>query len=312
MLLHVIHETRYDYAPAVKTAQHMAHLKPAHNARQQVLKHALVISPAPAQRSEASDVYGNTRAFFSLQSAHEVLKVVAESLVATSAAAAPGNKIPWEEAREHLRYHRAAEYDPAAEFAFASPHVPRHDNFLAYARPSFTSGRPLLEAAHDLMERIHSDFVYEPQATDVSTPAQEALEMRRGVCQDFAHVMLACLRSLGLPARYVSGYLLTEPAPGRPRLVGSDASHAWVSIYLPGTDGSGEWSDLDPTNSRAPGEDYVVLAIGRDYSDVSPIRGVIHGGARHELHVAVTVTPVETDAASPTISAPSPHHKGSP
>jgi transglutaminase-like putative cysteine protease len=312
MLLHVIHETRYDYAPAVKTAQHMAHLKPAHNARQQVLKHALVISPAPAQRSEASDVYGNTRAFFSLQSAHEVLKVVAESLVATSAAAAPGNKIPWEEAREHLRYHRAAEYDPAAEFAFASPHVPRHDNFLAYARPSFTSGRPLLEAAHDLMERIHSDFVYEPQATDVSTPALEALEMRRGVCQDFAHVMLACLRSLGLPARYVSGYLLTEPAPGRPRLVGSDASHAWVSIYLPGTDGSGEWSDLDPTNSRAPGEDYVVLAIGRDYSDVSPIRGVIHGGARHELHVAVTVTPVETDAASPTISAPSPHHKGSP
>jgi transglutaminase-like putative cysteine protease len=312
MLLHVIHETRYDYAPAVKTAQHMAHLKPAHNARQQVLKHALVISPAPAQRSEASDVYGNTRAFFSLQSAHEVLKVVAESLVATSAAAAPGNKIPWEEAREHMRYHRAAAYDPAAEFAFASPHVPRHDNFLAYARPSFTSGRPLLEAAHDLMERIHSDFVYEPQATDVSTPAQEALEMRRGVCQDFAHVMLACLRSLGLPARYVSGYLLTEPAPGRPRLVGSDASHAWVSIYLPGTDGSGEWSDLDPTNSRAPGEDYVVLAIGRDYSDVSPIRGVIHGGARHELHVAVTVTPVETDAASPTISAPSPHHKGSP
>jgi transglutaminase-like putative cysteine protease len=190
--------------------------------------------------------------------------------------------------------------------------VPRHDNFLAYARPSFTSGRPLLEAAHDLMERIHSDFVYEPEATDVSTPALEALEMRRGVCQDFAHVMLACLRSLGLPARYVSGYLLTEPAPGRPRLVGSDASHAWVSIYLPGMDGSGEWSDLDPTNSRAPGEDYVVLAIGRDYSDVSPIRGVIHGGARHELHVAVTVTPVETDAASPTISAPSPHHKGSP
>jgi transglutaminase-like putative cysteine protease len=312
MLLHVVHETRYNYAPPVKTAQHMAHLKPAHNARQQVLKHALVISPAPAQRSEASDVYGNTRAFFSLQSAHEVLKVVAESLVATSAAAAPGNKIPWEEAREHMRYHRAAAYDPAAEFAFASPHVPRHDNFLAYARPSFTSGRPLLEAAHDLMERIHSDFVYEPQATDVSTPALEALEMRRGVCQDFAHVMLACLRSLGLPARYVSGYLLTEPAPGRPRLVGSDASHAWVSIYLPGTDGSGEWSDLDPTNSRAPGEDYVVLAIGRDYSDVSPIRGVIHGGARHELHVAVTVTPVETDAASPTISAPSPHHKGSP
>jgi transglutaminase-like putative cysteine protease len=310
MLLHVVHETRYDYAPAVKTAQHMAHLKPAHNARQRLLKHELVISPAPAQRSEAADVYGNTRAFFSLQSAHEVLKVVAESLVATSDAAAPHNKMPWEEAREHLRYHRAAAYDPAAEFAFASPHVPRHDNFLTYARPSFTSGRPLIEAAHDLMQRIHSDFVYEPEATDVSTPALEALEMRRGVCQDFAHVMLACLRSMGLPARYVSGYLLTEPAPGRPRLVGSDASHAWVSVYLPGEEGPGQWADLDPTNSRAPGKDYIVLAVGRDYSDVSPIRGVIHGGARHELHVAVTVTPVQSGA--PTISAPSLHHKGSP
>jgi transglutaminase-like putative cysteine protease len=312
MLLHVLHQTRYDYAPAVKTAQHMAHLKPAHNDRQRLLKHALSISPTPAQRSEAADAYGNTRSFFSLQSAHEVLSVVADSLVATSAAPVPESRMPWEEAREHLRYHRGAAYDPAAEFVFASPHVPRHDDFLAYARPSFTGGRPLLEAAHDLMERIHGDFVYEPEATDVSTPALEVLEMRRGVCQDFAHVMLACLRSLGLPARYVSGYLLTEPAPGRARLIGSDASHAWVSIYLPGEQGTGEWTDLDPTNGRATGEDYVVLATGRDYSDVSPIRGVIHGGARHELHVAVTVTPVEPDAASPTISAPSPYLEGSP
>jgi transglutaminase-like putative cysteine protease len=298
MLLHVVHETRYDYAPPVKTAQHMAHLKPAHNARQQLLEHELVISPTPAQRSEAADVYGNTRAFFSLQAAHDVLKVVAESLVATSAPPAPQSNMAWEDAREHLRYHRGAAYDPAAEFVFASPHVPRHDNFLAYARPSFTPGRPLLEAAHDLMERINSDFVYEPEATDVSTPALEALEMRRGVCQDFAHVMLACLRSLGLPARYVSGYLLTEPAPGRKRLVGSDASHAWVSIYLPGGQGPGAWTDLDPTNRRARGEDYVVLATGRDYSDVSPVRGVIRGGTKHKLRVAVTVTPVDAAAAA--------------
>src|SRR6185369_4437164 len=276
MLLHVVHETRYDYAPPVKTAQHMAHLKPAHNARQQLLQHEFVISPAAAQRSEAADVYGNTRAFFSLQSAHDVLKVVAQSLVATSAPLAPQSNMAWEDAREHLRYHRGAAYDPAAEFAFASPHVPRHDN----------------------LERIHDDFVYEPEATDVSTPALEALDMRRGVCQDFAHVMLACLRSLGLPARYVSGYLLTEPPPGRKRLVGRDASHAWVSIYLPDGQGPGAWTDLDPTNRRAPGEDYVVLATGRDYSDVSPIRGVIHGGARHELHVAVTVTPVDAAAAA--------------
>jgi transglutaminase-like putative cysteine protease len=161
------------------------------------------------------------------------------------------------------------------------------------------------------MERIHADFIYEPEATDVSTPALEALKMRKGVCQDFAHVMLACLRSVGLPARYVSGYMLTQPRPGEPRLVGCDASHAWVSLYVPGRDGPGEWTDLDPTNCRSPGDDYVVVASGRDYSDVPPLRGVIHGGAKHQLHVAVTVKPAEDKAASPTIPALSPHNEGS-
>jgi transglutaminase-like putative cysteine protease len=303
MLLHVVHETRYTYVPAVKTAQHMAHLKPAHNAQQQVLSHRLTVTPTPAQHSEAIDVYGNTRAFFSLKSRHEELKVVAESLVATSEPGAVDDAMSWEEVRERLRYHRSAAYDPAAEFAFASPNVPRHANFLDYARPSFGADRPLYQAAHDLMQRIHADFEYEPEATDVSTPALEALEMRRGVCQDFAHIMLACLRSLGLPARYVSGYLLTEPPPGKARLVGADASHAWVSIYLPAADGPGRWADLDPTNDRAPGDDYVTLATGRDYSDVSPIRGVLHGGANHKLRVAVTVTPVEQPAQD---AAPAP------
>ncbi len=306
MLLHVTHETRYDYAPVVKTAQHMVRLKPADNALQRLLSHQLKISPAPAQQSEAIDVYGNTRAFFGLQTRHEKLQVVAQSLVETSAPAVPVSDMSWEEARERLRYHRAAAYDPAAEFAFASPHVPRHAEFLTYARPSFTPGRPLLEATGELMKRIHADFEYETEATDVSTPVLEALQMRKGVCQDFAHIMLACLRSLALPARYVSGYLLTEPPPGKPRLVGSDASHAWVSVYVPGDGGPGAWADLDPTNNRAPGEDYVTLATGRDYSDVSPVRGVIHGGANHTLHVAVTVRPVDPahrDAtAAPTIA----------
>jgi transglutaminase-like putative cysteine protease len=235
--------------------------------------------------------------------------VVADSVVATCAAAVPTSAVSWEEVRERLRYHRGGAYDPAAEFVFASPHVPRHDSFLAYAQPSFTPGRPLLQAARELMERIHADFVYEPEATDVSTPALEALAMRRGVCQDFAHVMLACLRSLALPARYVSGYVLTQPSPGTARLAGSDASHAWVSVYLPSHDGAGEWADLDPTNCRSPGEDYVVLATGRDYSDVSPVRGVIHGGARHELHVAVTVAPAEGRAYN---SSPHPPNESSP
>ncbi len=299
MLLHVVHETRYDYAPSVKTAQHMAHLKPADNASQRLLQHELSIEPEPAQRSEAIDVYGNTRSFFSLQTRHEELKVVAQSLVSTSAPRAPQHAMSWEDARERLRYHRDAAYDPAAEFVFTSPYVPRHENFLVYARPSFTPGRPLLEAATELMERIHGDFEYDPEITDVSTPALEALQLRKGVCQDFSHVMLACLRSLGLPARYVSGYLLTSPPPGRPRLVGSDASHAWVSIYLPNADGPGEWTDLDPTNDRPPGDDYVTVATGRDYADVAPVRGVLHGGANHQLHVAVTVTPVEEPAPAP-------------
>ncbi len=298
MLLHVLHETVYDYVPTVRTAQHMAHLKPLDNAQQKLLSHHLTIDPVPAQQNEAVDVYGNTRAFFSLQAAHESLRVVADSTVSTSAPPPLQSVVPWEEVRERVRYHRGARYDPASEFAFHSPYVPRDEAFVAYAQPSFTPGRPLLEAARELMERIHTDFEYETTATDVNTPALEALELRKGVCQDLAHVMLGCLRSLGLPGRYVSGYLLTEPPPGQPRLVGSDASHAWAAIYLPGDSaGTGHWADLDPTNNRAAGEDYVTLAIGRDFSDVSPMRGVIHGGASHTLRVAVTVTPLPLERA---------------
>jgi transglutaminase-like putative cysteine protease len=305
MLLHVVHETAYDYAPPVRSAQHMAHLKPANGDWQQLLSHPLTIEPAPLLQTESVDVYGNTRAFFSLRARHETLKVVSDSRVVTRSRPEPPAGPPWDQVRERMRYHREAHYDPAAEFVFASRYVPRHADFIAYAAPSFSAGRPLLDAARELMERIHEDFTYEPQATDVNTPALEALALRKGVCQDLAHVMLGCLRSLGVPARYVSGYLLTEPPPGRPRLLGADASHAWVSVYLPG-DGTaaGSWVDLDPTNCRSAGEDYVTLATGRDYSDVSPIRGVIHGGAHHTLRVAVTVTPVEE--AAPTIADPLP------
>lgn len=295
MLLRVVHETRYDYTPAVKTAQHVAHLKPARTPHQRLLAHRLQVEPAPALCTESTDVHGNARSFFSLQAVHERLHVLADSLVSTTARALPADAgaMAWDAAREHMRYHRAARYDPAAEFLFASPYVPRDEAFAAYARPCFTPGRPLAEAARALMARIHADFEYEAAATDAGTPALEALALRKGVCQDFAHVMLACLRSLGLAARYVSGYLLTEPPPGQARLVGSDASHAWVSVYLPRENGAGDWLELDPTNDRAPGEDYVVLAAGRDYSDVSPLRGVIQGGAHHTLRVAVTVAPAE-------------------
>lgn len=303
MLLHVVHETAYDYVPLVRTAHHMAHLKPVDNGRQRLLAHRLAIEPQPARRSETVDVFGNTRTFFSLPYAHDGLRVVADSLVSTVPAGEPATDAPWQEVAERMRYHRGARYDAAAEFAFASPYVPRDGAFFGYAQASFAEGRPLLEAARDLMARIHADFEYAPAATDVNTPALEALALRRGVCQDLAHVMLGCLRTLGLPARYVSGYLLTQPPPGRPRLVGSDASHAWVSVYVPGADGAGCWVDMDPTNDRAPGEDYVTLAIGRDYGDVSPVRGVIHGGSHHTLRVAVTVAPAEAGATE-TADAP--------
>ncbi len=321
MLLRVIHETVYEYAPAVSNAQHMAHLRPIGTSGQRLLEHSLRIDPAPAQCVERVDAFGNTRAFFSLPFSHESLRVRAESLVETDgtadaqppAEAGPGPA--WEAVRDRLRYRRGAAYEPAAEFAFASPHIPRHADFVAYAAPSFAPGRPLLEAAQDLMSRIHADFTYAPAETDVGTPALEALAMRRGVCQDFAHIMIACLRGLGLAARYVSGYLLTQPPPGQPRLVGCDASHAWVSVWLPAAAGedagagtcdagaAGRWHDLDPTNDRAPGEDYVTLAVGRDYADVSPLRGVIHGGARHILRVAVTVAPADEVLEEPGLSA---------
>ena len=296
MQLQVTHETLYDYTPAVLLSQHIVYLTPVQDAHQRLLQHRLLIAPSPPQVQAARDTWGNTRHHFSLAASHTSLRIVAESRVQTLPVTAPRNPITWEAARERMRYHRDAAWDPASEFGFASPYVPRHQDFAAYAMPSFTPQRPLLEAARDLASRIHRDFEYRPQATDVGTPALQALALRQGVCQDFAHIMLGCLRSLGLPARYVSGYLLTEPPPGQPRLVGSDASHAWVSVYLPAQapGEAGVWADLDPTNDRPPGEDYITLAVGRDYGDVSPVRGVIHGGASHHLRVAVTVTPAPT------------------
>lgn len=296
MKLQVTHETRYDYEPAVETAQHMAYLQPLDNRHQQLVRHSLQISPQPEQISQTRDVFGNARCFFSLQTPHTQLRVVAQSVVCTRALAPPASRVTWEQTRELLRYQSGARFDAAAEFVFPSPFCPRHAEFLAYAQPSFSAGTGVLAAAQDLMRRIHRDFVYESQSTQINTPALQALAQRKGVCQDFAHIMIACLRAMGLPARYVSGYLLTQPAPGTVKLQGSDASHAWCAVYVPDLPQEARWYDLDPTNNRcgwhSPGEDYVTLATGRDFSDVSPIRGVIHGGASHTLFVGVTVEPV--------------------
>lgn len=293
MKLQVTHETRYDYVPAVETAQHMAYLRPLTSHCQTLLSHTLTISPAPEKVSQTVDVFGNTRSFFSLQTPHRQLRVVAHSVLVTNPQPVPESRITWEQTRELFRYQSGARLEPATEFVFPSPFCPRHADFYAYAQPSFAPGVGVLAAAQDLMRRIHTDFIYESQSTEINTPALQALAQRKGVCQDFAHIMIACLRAMGIPGRYVSGYLLTQPPPGTVKLQGSDASHAWCAVYVPDLPAGQRWCDLDPTNNRggwhSPGGDYVTLATGRDFSDVSPIRGVIHGGSSHTLYVGVTV-----------------------
>jgi transglutaminase-like putative cysteine protease len=305
MLLEITHDTHYSYDPNVEIAQHFAHLKPASTGSQQVLKTEIQVNPKPAWSEENLDNYGNICTFFSLQNRHSELSIVAKSLIETNGnvyiGPKPEDTPPWEAVREYFRYHSNTKWDAASEFLFTSPFIALRPEFAEFARANFTNGRPILEAAIDLTQRIYGEFHYVSKSTDIGTPALEALAKREGVCQDFAHILIASLRSIGLPAKYISGYILTNPPPGQARLIGGDASHAWVSVYVPSIDENGQlssglWCDLDPTNNRwgyeTPGEDYVHLAQGRDYADVSPIRGVIHGGADHTLDVAVTVMPI--------------------
>ena len=306
MLLEITHDTHYSYDPNVEIAQHFAHLKPASMGSQRVLKTEIEVSPKPSWSEESIDNYGNIFTFFSLQNRHSNLSIVAKSLIETLSDIITGPKPEdtpaWELVREYFRYHSNTKWDAASEFLFTSPFIALRPEFAEFARANFTTGRPILEAAIDLTQRIYGEFHYVTKSTDIGTPALKALEKREGVCQDFAHILIASLRSIGLPSKYISGYILTNPPPGQPRLIGGDASHAWVSIYVPSIDANsqlstGLWCDLDPTNNRwgytTPGDDYVHLAEGRDYADVSPIRGVIHGGADHILDVAVTVRPIE-------------------
>ena len=293
-ILDITHETVYEYGARVEVAQHIAHLRPRATASQQVERAALDVEPTPAHWTRDGDVHGNARDAFSLYSPHEALKVVARSRVvlgsAAARAAADGPSAGWEQTAAACVYRAGAPFEPACEFVFESPFVPRLEALQAYAQPSFPAGRAVLDGADDLMRRIHADFAYDGEATEVHTPLSEVMRLRRGVCQDFAHVMIGALRSLGLPARYVSGYLLTEPPPGMPRLLGADASHAWVSAWCP----QAGWVDFDPTNAVWPGQQrgHVTLAWGRDYGDVMPLRGVIRGGGAHRLSVAVSVLPV--------------------
>ncbi len=296
MRLDITHDNRYRYVPQVQPAQHVAHLQPADTPCQKVIGHWMQVEPQ-ALVLHSIDAFLNHRAYWALMHPHEGLRVLARSQIETHTIDAASASRSWESVREHFRYRSGQAGDLHSGFVFGSHHAPVHEAFAAYARSCFAPGKPLQEAATELMRKIHSDFTYASQSTDVHTPALQALQARRGVCQDFAHILIACLRSLGLAARYVSGYLLTQPPEGQERLIGADASHAWASVYLPELADSacGGWFDLDPTNDRCgfgtPGEDYVVVAWGRDFADVSPLRGVLQGGQSHTLKVGVNVEP---------------------
>lgn len=290
MRLQVVHRTAYSYGDPVSTSQHQAHLAPRSLPHQRPVSHEVVIRPTPSTFRERSDGFGNRTLYFSLREPHRTLEIVAHSVVDLNApdpVSLEGSAV-WEQVRDRLRTDRRRDVLDAYALSFDSPHVRATPALSDYAAPSFAAGRPMLEAVRDLVRRIHADFVYDPQATDLSTPLPEVMRRRRGVCQDFAHVALGCLRAVGLAGRYVSGYLLTRPPPGRPRLQGADASHAWIAAFVPDLG----WVDFDPTNDLVPGDEHVTVAWGRDFADVTPVRGVIQGGGKHGLEVAVDVTPV--------------------
>lgn len=301
--LSVAHATRYDYSRPVSQAQHVACLQPLTDEGQRLAAFALEVSPEPSHHSTHWDTHGNCRANFAIQVPHTQLRVVARSEVhlrpryrGLTPAASPS----CEAVRAQLRYRAQAPFQPAGEFALASPYVPMLAALRDYAECSLRPDRPLAEAALELMRRIHEDFAYAPASTEVSTPLLNVFEQRKGVCQDFAHLMLGCLRAWGLAARYVSGYLLTQTAPGEVPWVGADASHAWVSVWIPGLGlpQAGDWLDLDPTNHCVPDLQHVRVAQGRDFGDVTPLRGVIRGGGEHTLQVHVTTTLLPDDGPS--------------
>ncbi len=295
------HTTLYDYVEAVSLCHNVLHLAARSCPWQTRRSSELRISPPPLVMTERVDFFGNTATFATIEEAHRRLGVTAVNVVemAPVSIPAPGQTPAWEAVREQLRTAMEADLLTASQFVFDSPYVTTGERFAAYAAPSFPPGRPVLDAVADLTARIHAEFRYDPSATTIATPIKEVLEQKHGVCQDFAHLQIGCLRSLGLAARYVSGYLVNTPSPGRPRAVGAEASHAWVSFFCPGFG----WIDLDPTNNQVPCDRHIVLAWGRDYDDVSPIKGVILGGGHHTVKVTVEITPISASESS----APAPH-----
>ncbi|MBL1377792.1 transglutaminase family protein [Zobellella iuensis] len=281
------HTTRYDYSAEVALSHNEARLLPRELPWQQVGQTDIAIHPTPVRLRERRDFFGNRVGYFSIQELHGGLEVTATSLVTTSPRPEPqGHFISWEQAGACLR--EGTDCLEARLFILDSDFVAADAALADYARDSFTPGRSLVEAVYALNQQIFTEFTYDPEHTTIATPLLDVLASRRGVCQDFAHLAIGCLRSLGLAARYVSGYMETLPPPGQPKLQGADATHAWLAVFIPGWG----WLEIDPTNGCLPDERYIILGWGRDFSDVTPLKGVMSGGGNDRLTVAVDVIPV--------------------
>jgi transglutaminase-like putative cysteine protease len=292
---YVVHETRYDYGAPVSLSRQLVRLQPRELPFQLCEGFDLAISPEPDALTRGHDAFGNNVLWMSIESDHTSLdmRVAYWATILERSIPPEVDTPPWEDVRERLTYHAGrrlpAEDFLATRFLFESPRVRNKREIAAWAAPCFPAGAPLLSCVRMLAEHIHAELVFDPRATTASTPVTEVFSRRRGVCQDFAHLMLSCLRSMGLAGRYVSGYVLTRPPPGRARLVGADASHAWVSVYCP----DHGWIDVDPTNALLVGTEHVTIGWGRDFDDVSPMRGVLLGGGSHAADISVTVAPAE-------------------
>ena len=293
----VTHKTRYRYSESVAICQNQLRMQPRTRPGLACHRSDVTVVPSPDNLEVHDDYFGNRVHSFAIESLHRELTVVVQSevTVAPLTPAAEAESMPWEQVADEVRRRETGASLTALEFCFDSPRVAAGDAFAEYAAQSFHPGRGIVEAVTDLTQRIHQDFRYDTSATHVHTCTDQAFAIRAGVCQDFAHVGIACLRSIGLAARYVSGYLRTNPPAGRPRLVGADESHAWLSLYAGQALG---WIDCDPTNACLTKTDHIPVSVGRDYGDVSPMRGVVIGGGRTSLKVSVDVEPLKSTATA--------------
>jgi len=284
----IIHTTRYRYNQTVSLCHNIARILIRDTDNQHCHHSEVSFTPQPDIINEYEDFFGNKVIYFAIQHEHRELSVTVRSMVEKNTVATKvGNlfdNLPWEEARKIIlqpgyKHTDARQFIPVTKATTPTPEI------VTYALQSFTVGRPIIEAAHDLMTRIFTDFTFDNTFSTIATPLQEVMDAKKGVCQDFAHLAIACLRSVGLPARYVSGYLETVPPPDKQKLVGMDASHAWFEIYVP----EHRWLPFDPTNNMIPAQQHITIGWGRDFTDVSPLKGVVFSSGKHDMKVSVDV-----------------------